>query len=194
MAMLTVADVQSFMGSAQGDLGNVPLVQLYIDAVVPVIESLSQPLTLDTRVRVMTGNGQRALAMPWPFTSVMSIIENGVALAATDYYTEGSSGLIYRGAIVGTFSTSPASTFLNYWPYGMDNIVVTVAIGAAIAPGNVKLAALELFKHLWATRGGSRPAFGGRTSDDTPYVPSGFAVPHKVTELLLATPQMPGFA
>ncbi len=194
--LLTADDVQGYLGTAQGDLGNTALVDLYIAAVTPVIESLTGPITVQDRTRAMSGDGSRALAMPWPFTAVTSIVENGILLSSSDYYTEGSTGLIYRGALPGMYYIEPAASpyYLRYWPYGMDNVIVTVTTGVTVVPGNVRLAALELFKHLWSTRSGARPAFGNRSPDDAPYVPSGFAVPHKVTELLLSTPQLPGFA
>lgn len=183
--LLTLAEAREAAVSAglpSGELANEPLVQRYIDAVVPVIEDLSRPVAQLDR-SYAAGGGREAIMLPWPFAAVVSVMEAGQALDADEYVPAGEVGIIYRGS-----SLSP-----GVWAGGRRSITVTVTVGVTTVPGNQKLAAAMLFAHLWRTRQGPRPQFN-QGGGDVVYTPAGFAVPNAVAELLVATPRLPGFA
>ena len=70
---------------------------------------------------------------------------------------------------------------------------MTVSVGSATIPANVKLAARELVRFWWQQgRQANIPAFG--EAPDTSSVPMGFAVPKRVYELLEPNKRLAGFA
>ena len=182
--LLSLAEARKAIttATATGELADDDLVQIYVDATVPVIEDLSQPVDKVDRTRTCDG-GRQAILIPWPFSSVTSVTENGATVDASGYVADGDSGIVYRGS-----TTSP-----QLWAAGRRNVVATVSVGVDTVPGNQKLAAMMLFAHLWRTRQGPRPALN-QAGGDVVYTPSGFAVPNAVAELLVATPRLPGFA
>lgn len=180
--LLTLADARAAIttATASGDLANDALVTSYINAVTPVIEEMSQPVTTLTRTRTADG-GMAAVMLPWRFSAVTSITESGSLLTSDDYVAAGDDGLIYR---------APDGA---RWASGRRNVTVVVTTGVTTVPGNQKLAAQLLFAHLWRLRQGPRPAFN-QPGGDVVFTPTGFAVPNAVAELLVATPPLPGFA
>jgi hypothetical protein len=181
-ALITVADVQNFMGASSGDLSNDALVQTYIDAVTEVIESYTQPIVDGPRTVTFSG-GTSSLVLPFPFSSVTSITESGVTLTGTDYYADGVAGIISRGTTTAALG----------WAYGSRNIVVVVQTGST-PTATQTTAALELFKHMWSRRNAPRPALGNVAPDGYAMSPAGYLVPNFVEALLCVTPSFPGFA
>lgn len=182
--LLTVADAAKAVGATVGvgEFVDTALVQTYIDAAVAMIEDLSQPVTQANRTVVRDG-GRSAVLLPWPFSAVVSIVEGDTTLTTDDYVADGLNGIIYRGTTIGS----------QLWTYGVRNVTITVAVGVTAIPGNQKLAAMQLFAHLWRTRQGPRPQFN-QPGGDVVFTPSGYAVPNAVAELLVATPRFAGFA
>lgn len=192
MTILTLPEARLFLRGASGvtggDIDDDAVLQPYVDAVDPVIEDLVGPVSTQSKV-IRVDGGRRTVMLPWPVTSVTSVTENGAAVPSDSYTVDAAAGMILRG--------SPQA--VSCWAPGTLNIEVTAIVGRDPLPANIKLAAQELLKHLWTSRQGPRPSVGGRVNSDTAFVqttwtPSGFAVPHKVAELLAATPRLPGIA
>jgi hypothetical protein len=153
----------------------------YISAATPVIEDITGPMFVRDETRTRNG-GKPAIAMPFPFTAVVSLTENGAPV--TDFSPNPAAGLIYAG------TASTPRTFQR----GNANIQATVTVGSDPIPPNVVLATRELVRFWWQQgRQGNRPAFGDQ-STDTVQTPSGFAVPRRVLELCRPNRQAGGFA
>lgn len=152
----------------------------YIEAATPVIEQIAGP-QYSRNLSFTFDGGSTAVVIPHRFTSVVSLLVDGVALA--DYIARPASGVIYAGTTEG----------LEEFESGVQNVVVTVAVGSATIPANVKLAARELVRHWWQQgRQGNRPAFGNEAEAQD--APMGFSVPRRVYQLLEPSPRVPGFA
>lgn len=105
--------------------------------------------------------------------AITTVTEDGAAVSSGGYVLNAAAGLLYRGT-----SSSP-----DTWASGTQNVVVTYTSGYATVPDDMKLATLELVRHLWTTqRGGmdGRNAFAG---DDYP-AGSGWTFPRRVVEVL----------
>jgi hypothetical protein len=84
---------------------------------------------------------------------------------------------------------------IRVFPPGFGNIHVVYVAGRATVPPNVKLATLELVRHLFQlSQQGGRPSFGGGALEEGPWAPSGFAVPTRVIELLAPNRRYPSIA
>lgn len=170
---LEEAKTSIFNGSSPGSVVDRD-VEAYIEAATPVIEEITGPL-LPKQVTYERDGGKSAILLPHSFTSVVSVLEDDVALSTTDYVARRDSGIIHAGG----------KKFPRRFVAGRMNIVATVTIGSSDPiPPNVKLAARELVRFWWQQgRQGNRPQLGA-APDTTPEVSSGFAVPRRVTELL----------
>lgn len=178
--LITLEDARASLGWGAADIANNSDLEDYIEAATPVIENITGPLLVKSQTFTFDG-GVSAVLLPVRFTSVTSITESGTAI--TDFVADPLSGIIYAGA------TSGVRSFAS----GVQNIVVVVSVGSATIPPNVILATRELVRHLWQIgRQGSRPAYGQDAGAEI--VPSGFAVPRRVIELLEASPRVAGFA
>lgn len=180
--LITVTDVQTEMGSSNGDLGNAQIVQTYIDATTTAIEYLAGPLLTVNRTLSLDGGGDSVM-VPWAFTAVVSVVESGTTLNAGDYVADGTVGILWRG--------TPMAP--NLWYPGRRNISVTVTTGVTTVAGNVKLAALMLFRHMWEIRLPRRQS----QQQDGVQTPAGYLIPNRVAELLVSTAainRMPGIA
>jgi hypothetical protein len=145
----------------------------YILAATPVIEDITGPILSATRVETYDGSRASGAALPlhaYP-NAITSVVEDGTTLAATAYKV-GQGGVLWR---VGT-------TWSTLSP---GNIVVTYTVGSGVIPPNVILAAREEVRHLYQVgQVASRPALGTAQAPGMAYTPTGFAVPHRVIELL----------
>lgn len=177
--LVTLADVKASLGltvtTYDADL------ESYIEAATPVIENITGPI-VERNVTYTVDGGRGAIVLPTPFSALVSIVESGVTV--TDTVADGAAGVIHAGTTVG------ARCFAG----GRQNVTVTVKVGVAYVPANVALAARELIRFWWQQgRQGNRPQFGNEGTYE-PDVPSGFAVPRRVIELLQANSRLPGFA
>lgn len=145
----------------------------YILAATPVIEDITGPILSATRVETYDGARAAGAALhlhAYPNT-VSSVTEDATTLAATAYKV-GQGGVLWR---VGT-------TWSTLSP---GNIVVTYTVGSGVIPPNVILAAREEVRHLYQVgQVAARPALGTAQAPGMAYTPTGFAVPHRVVELL----------
>lgn len=177
--LISLDDMKRSLGNVTG--ANEADLEKYIEAATPVIENITGPLIVRTRVFSCDG-GDWAVVLGSAFSAVTSVVESGVTV--TDYVADPSSGIVYAG------TTAAQREFRD----GVQNVVVTVTVGAADVPANVQLATRELVRFWWQQgRQGNRPGFGNEGISELD-VPSGFAVPRRVIELLQANPRSPGFA
>lgn len=88
-------------------------------------------------------------------------------------------------------------TGIVHWRYstagrftaGSRYVTVTYTTGREDLPADLRMAILVLAGHLWETQRGAGPvraasAFGGALTDETPVPGLGYALPHRVMELL----------
>lgn len=181
--LVTVAEVKKSLRIADATTTWDDDLADYVTAATPVIEDVTGPMVTGSRSLTFDG-GVAAVLLPATVQSVTSVTENGDEI--TDWTPNLASGIVYGGQRLAPRWFFP----------GRQNIVVTYTAGAyattAAVPKNVKLAARELVRHWWQQgQQGQRPSMGDQPTAETP---SGFAVPHRVLQLLKSTPAMPGFA
>jgi hypothetical protein len=100
-----------------------------------------------------------------PVATVTSITPDlGVALDSSTYYVDTTANLIRS----------------RTWLCGQYTVVYTA--GLSSIPNRVKLAGLEVARHLWLIQNGS--AGRGYPGDEVIPTPMGFAVPRRALELL----------
>lgn len=183
MALVTLEEAKRQLGIT-GTSEDVEL-QTYIDALPAVIEGFVGVVEQREITDTVTGGGPALAVLHPPVLSVTSL--SGPVASSVDYPADtlsvnGPAGTIGR-LDAGVF---PAGTY-----------TVTYTAGRAEVPPTIKLAALVLLQHLWrtqrATRGGL--AGGGDDFSVTEPVPGfGYAVPHRVLQLLDSFRQPPGVA
>ena len=176
--LITLADAKAQLGIATATTTYDTDIELYVEAATPIIEAKAGPRIARSRTFVFNGGGS-VLTLPVKFNAVTAFTVDGVA--ETDYVTDASKGLIYAG------TTDGLSTFED----GVQNISVTVTVGAATVPSNVKLATRELVRHWWQT---SRQANRPGTADDVTSQPLPIGVSRRIDELLMASQNVGGFA
>lgn len=185
MALLTLEEAKQQLdidsGAHDGEL------QMYIDALDPVIEGYIGVVTPRTVTEEIEGWGPTLAVLHPPVltvTSLVGLVAGGAGYTADTLQVNGPAGIIRR-ADGGVFSGGP--------------FTVTYTAGRAEVPATVKLAAAILLQHLWRTQYGAArglSAVGG--GDDfavTEPIPGfGYAVPNRVLQLLESFKQPPGVA
>lgn len=149
--------------------------QLYVDALTPVIEGYIGPVEDRSVTETLSSYGASLCLRQRPaisLTSVTPVLGGGTALDVADLALDTVTGIVTRldGA---HFSPGP-------W-------TVVYMAGRGEVPATVKLAAAILLQHLWRTQyGAARGAVGG--GDDyavtEPVIGFGYAVPNRVLQLL----------
>lgn len=178
--LITLAEARASLGWAATDTSRDADLEDYIEAATPVIENITGPILQRNEVYTFDG-GVEKLVLPVRFSAVVSITNNGAAV--TNFTADEAAGIITAGS-----TTSP-----DVFDYGVQNIVVTVTVGAATVEPHVKLAARELVRFWWQQgQQANTPAFGG--APESMPLPMGFAVPRRVMELLEPSPRVAGFA
>lgn len=161
--------------------------QIFIDAADPIVEDIIGPVTPVDRDEWYDGGYGDIVLRHWPVTVVTTVTEYSGAtpttltvaatpdvITSTSYVFDPETAILYRR------STWGAVRFAN----GVSNVRVQYTAGRSPVPANVKLAALELIRHLYqSTQQSGRPQFGG-AGEEGPWAPAGFAVPTRVIELL----------
>lgn len=178
--LITLAEARASLGWATTNTANDSDLERYVEAATPVIENITGPIIQRSRVFTFSGDGPHVV-VPVRFVSVTAVVESGVTI--TDYVVDVASSTITAGETGG----------VRDFEYGFQNIVVTVSVGSATVPANVKLAARELVRFWWQQgRQANIPAFG--EAPESGSVPMGFAVPKRVYELLEPNKRLAGFA
>jgi len=178
--------------------------QGFIDAATPLIENICGPITSESVTEWHDGGAGDRSALVLrrrPVLSVTSVTEylgqtpqvlaaatTPANAAALSYSLEVATGTIIRRSAAGT---------VYPFAWGEQNVQVVYTAGFGSTPANVRLAALELIRHLWqSTQQGGRPAFNGNPADGNGFGPAGggYAVPNFVIELLKPNERIPGIA
>ena len=195
LSLTEARKVLSDQTAYSGLLGDDATVQRYIDSATRVVEGLTGPLQVQ-QLSITTDGGGTAIGLPWPVLSAydMTLTLNGGAslVAGTDYLCDAANGMLYRpsGFIgSGTFANS-AAVFFQAWA-GKE-----ISPGVAGVKASVKSAVAEELRFLWQVgQQGAHPAFDsdqGAAAGD--FGPDGWAIPHRVYELVQFERGMPGFA
>ena len=141
----------------------------YIEAASEWVERTTGPFESGTQTHVADG-GCGKILLPIRPASVTSVMVGEEAV--TDYTVDLNAGIVY-------------AAFAD----GRQNVTITYTVGGPV-PAPVKLAATMLACHLWEVASQKGPAL----DNEWTAVPTGFAVPNRVKELLAPYTQMPGFA
>jgi hypothetical protein len=155
---------------------------VYIDALPAVIEGYVGVVEQREFTDTIPGGGPALAVLHPPLVSVTSLVGGGATFPVGSLTVDGTAGTIGRvgGAVF------PAGSF-----------TVTYTAGRAEVPPTIKLAALVLLQHLWRTQRATRGGLAGGGDDFavTEPVPGfGYAVPHRVMQLLDSFRQPPGVA
>jgi len=121
--------------------------------------------------------GSATLSLTAPVLSITSVVEDGTTLTSDDYDLDAVSGLLWRGEMGSGQS----------WARGAGIVTVTWLAGYANPPLPVQQGVLELLSHLWESRQGTVPRFGGGGTIDPADASNGaltFLVPYRVREML----------
>lgn len=194
MGIVTVAEAKVHMNVPTTDTSHDTEISGFVDAATPVIEDIVGAVLQATFDELYDGGRPSIVLRHNPVISITSLTEySGVTptvltVAATpDLVVPGSyvldpDGILYRA---GT----------GYFTPGRSNVRVVYVAGRAAVPANIRLATLELVRHLYqSTQQGGRPSFNGGATDDMPWAPSAFAVPTRVIELLAPHKREPRIA
>lgn len=178
MSLVSLADAKKQLNATGvGDVDDAEL-QRFVDAVTKPMEDAAGRV-LDPRVFTDVLQPRRASVVLLPRAPVTAV----TAVVTTD----------------GTTSWDPANLFVDgasgmvtvlLGPTLNGQVAFTYSAGLSPVDPNVELAALITIQHLWETkRGAMGVTMGG---EGEAFVPRGFAVPRRATELL-GTP-LPGVA
>jgi hypothetical protein len=82
--------------------------------------------------------------------NLVSVVENGVTLAATDYVLNKKSGILFRGTYAYTVP----------WIIGVDNVTVTYVAGQSAPAADLRDGVLEILRWKWNnTQQNGRPGY-----------------------------------
>jgi hypothetical protein len=174
----------------------------FIFAASEVVRDFCGPFLAEQHTQFFDGGGPKLVPDWLPLISVQSVTEYyglsafsiteqplGTQQNAFGFTVDYQTGELTRR----TFGGEAA-----YWARGAKNVKVVYTAGrAGPLPWAVRLGALEMIRHLYQlTQQGGRPKFGGNALDsaESPMVPTGFAVPQRVIELLSTNQRAPGIA
>jgi hypothetical protein len=178
MSLVTLADAKDQLNTrTSGDVDDTEL-QRYVDAVTKPMEDAAgrvlDPRTFTDIVQVTIASG--LLLARAPVTAVTAVVTtDGVtSWDPANLFVDPDSGMV-------TVQSGPA---LN------GQVAITYTAGVTPVAAHVELAALITIQHLWETKRGTMGVTLGGEGET--FVPRGFAVPRRATELL-GTP-LPGVA
>jgi len=158
------------------------VIEDYVSAATPVIENLAGRLVAESVVEVFDG-GNVSVLFPFAFNTVTTVVESGQTI--TDFVASPAAGVVYAGGV-----DSPRP-----FRVGRQNVTVTVAVGFATIPPEVKVAAGFLIRHWWQNgRQGNRPGFGNDPSSADAGAMMAGVPTRRLMELLQPRPNVPGFA
>lgn len=184
MALLTLAEAKDQLNITT-DTNDLEL-QVYIDALGPVIERYVGPVEIRTVTETVDSNGLRLALTQVPalsLTSLTPVLTGGLAIAADEVVLDGDAGVLRRRD-GDAFAGGP-------WD-------AVYEAGRDVVSPTINLAARMLLQHLWRTQ--LAPARGGLAGGSSDYSVSdpipgfGYAVPNRVLQLLEPYKQPPGVA
>lgn len=185
MSIASLAEAREYLNFGS-DTSHDPELQRFIDAADPVVENIVGPVTSAAFDEFYDGGRNIIVLRHWPVISVETVTEywgavpKTLTVAATPDVATSSSYMLDKDGILYRLGVGIPFWFAN----GVQNVRVQYTAGRSPIPPNVKLAALELIRHLYqSTQQGGRPQFGG-AGEEGPWAPAAFAVPTRVIELL----------
>lgn len=205
--IVTLADVRPFLSITTVDANRDAKLQEIIDGTRPVIEDLAGYVVPQTFIESHDAGDVAIYLRRLPVLSVTSITElRGTTTATLTSQPVGSAVDNYgytlensdTGEIIRRGAASTPTPFGGWWvggasswiSWGIGKVQVTYVAGRSTVPTNIKLAALELIRHLWQMgQQGNRPLYGAPSDEALTPTPSGFLVPTRVRELLLGSPR-----
>lgn len=148
--------------------------RLFIAAATPVIEDIVGAVLIETKTQYADG-GKTGVALHERAATVISVtVNNQLLTVERDYVVDDNAAIVYAGGRQSPRSFQP----------GRLNVEIVYTVGSSIIKPNIRLATIELVRHMWQlgrqTRGAALP---GETAPQMGYTPSGFAVPNRVLEL-----------
>jgi hypothetical protein len=155
--------------------------QTYIDALPGVIEGLVGVVEPRSITDQLPGGVAALSVLHPPVLEVTALSGAGTTYDVADLVVDGGAGVITRTN--GVFRGGPYT--------------VTYTAGRSEIPPTIKLAALILLQHLWRTQRAARGGVAGGGDDfsvSDPVPGWGYAVPHRVRQLLDAYLLPPGVA
>lgn len=156
--------------------------QAFIDAAEAVIAQRVGPLAATSvTARVRGGNAELVLPV-LPALSITSVTPvGGTALTASTLYLDTGSALV---------------TYVSGSPFASKSYDVVYQAGRTTLPADLRMAVLELVRHLWQTQRGSGTRPGGPLSDTAANTVPGAAylLPFRVEALIAPHEIMAGFA
>lgn len=187
MSIASLSETKDYLNIPAADTSHDVELQRFIDAADPVIEDIVGPVNQVQVTEWYDGGRATIVLRKNPVISVDTVTEyvnaapHVLTVAATPAaggtytYSFDPDGILHR-----TIGSGP-----TWFAGGVGNIAVTYTAGRDTVPPTIKLAALELIRHLYqSTQQGGRPAFGGGALEEGPWAPASFAVPTRVIELL----------
>lgn len=164
VSFLTVDDVRAHLNlDDDGPEDELELAQVAA-AACGAVEDLIGPVAL--RSITEPGIDSTIVLTHRPVHQIVEVNLGGTALDPSGYYLDGAAGLLYL--LSG----------------GSSTVLVTYLAGRAKVPPHVRLAALEMVRHLWQfSQNGGGLRFGGQ-ADEAMFVGPGYAVPNRVRELI----------
>jgi hypothetical protein len=196
-SILTLAETRTHLNFPAADTSHDTELQGFIDDASPVIEDVVGPVD-----EWYDGGAPWIILRRRPVVSVTTVTEYrgplGYVLtqvATPDLGTTYSYSFEPTGRLIRRSAGGGSAPF----PSGAGAVHVVYVAGRASVPPNVRLAALELVRHLYQmTQQGGRPAFGtgggGGMEEMIGATPSGFAIPTRVLELLGTNRRYPSLA
>jgi hypothetical protein len=129
---------------------------------------------------VYDGNQQTLRLLHPRAISIISVVENGITLGATDY------ALDYTGQRLDRVTSGSLNepNFFGIWAPGARNITVSYVAGYVNPHPQAKQGVLEIVRHLWQTQRGSMNVITRNQNGDDFYSGSTFSMPRRVMELL----------
>ncbi|MEU4502658.1 hypothetical protein [Streptomyces sp. NPDC024089] len=186
MALLTLAEAKAQLNITS--TSNDTELQVYVDAVGPVIERFIGPVAerIVVETQDVARDGVQVLVLRTTPVVSLTSVEPLLASGGTSYdvgalVLDGDTGIVRRAD--------------GGWLRGP--LKVTYTAGRGEVPATVNLAARMLVQHLWQTQNASRgPVLpgGGDYSVSEPVAGLGYAVPNRVLELLEPYRLLPGVA
>lgn len=185
MSIASLAEAREYLNFTSDTSHDVEL-QRFIDAADPVVEDIVGPVNSVQVTEWYDGGRSYIVLRQNPVISVDTVTEysgatpNVLTAAATPDLAGSYTYTFDPDGILNRVTSAGQSFFAN----GATNVKVIYTVGRSPVPANIKLAALELIRHLYqSTQQSGRPAFGG-AGEEGPWAPAGFAVPTRVIELL----------
>lgn len=181
MSVLTLAEAKAHLNIDTG--ADDAEVLTFVDAAEAAISARVGPLGPVTTTARVAGGGRTLLLPVAPAISLTSVTPvGGTALTLGDLYLDQDAG---------TVSYTSDSPLTASW------YTVVYTAGRSTTPADLKMAALELLRHMWATQ---RPGDGGRFSSASQLVAANtipgavYLFPFRVEALLAPYLNTVGFA